>query len=976
MEFKNIMTLNVNSVATFARQKMLIDAIKFNQTDLVCINETHLKPNIKFKINNFNIFRNDRTKSNGGGVAIILNNKIKFKNLRKINNSVEAIILDVLLENEWYTLISIYIPPNGNLILNDIQSLFSNKCRIICGGDFNARFSTNDISKNSNGNIMETFFVRNINIRPYFTQNPTCHRSKNGTWIDFFIITDDLNKQYSIGQSFSFSDHDIVILKITFKNNVDSINYVREIHSFSYTNVGKLNAYLNEEFKNINILKNDNYINDVLESIVSRVDNLFIGATEKFVPKIRIPTSGITLSRQTIKLRKSFRSLSKKLSKNFFSANYAFIKKEYVHLKNMYTNSIKFDIVNHFKYYISKVRCNADIYEIMRHTTRAKKSSVDGNELIGSNNKTFIGGQRDTNNEFANFFFENNYNKNKKIKSIYEKTVEKNIDKINNFSNKIIFNDQLGPLIITESERNEIDEQLIPNQRNFLTYCDEITDIIKNKKKKQSHGYDKFPISIFKFFNSELIEFITCLLNHLLANQYFPNAWKRAILIPIPKIGKDNKFIKNHRPISQLTSLSKIFEKVIDNRMEIEIEKLKLLPNSQYGFRKKISTQHSLVKFTSDIANSLNDHKITTAISLDLSLAFDSVWHNGLLFKLYKFGFNLYLIKIIQSFLMNRSYVVGSDSNASDEIFFDRGVPQGSVISPKLFNLFLIDIPKHKNIKCLQFADDILIYHHHRSPLASNKILNEFLKTLASYYKNWKLNINETKTNLINFYGNKKTIAPTLKKRNKLMQNISINNVNIQPKNNIKFLGINFDTRFNFIHHINNIISKINFSYFKLSRILKNQLIDIKFKNFIYKMYIRPIIGYGSASWLNPSFVSAHQIERIRITERKILRKTSNIQRKIGSYKHISNKKLYDKASIKRIDRYMIDNNVKFFKKCSDSKNDFLMQLVEPYKENKYLSPSYIFHYDQNEELFVNNKLMLFHRGLENPHKMVYSTEQ
>lgn len=207
-------------------------------------------------------------------------------------------------------------------------------------------------------------------------------------------------------------------------------------------------------------------------------------------------------------------------------------------------------------------------------------------------------------------------------------------------------------------------------------------------------------------------------------------------------------------------------------------------------------------------------------------------------------------------------------------------------------------------------------------------------------------------------------------------QKIHINHEKILPVGQLKYLGVTFTQGFNFIAHINNIIKKIDLIFWNLKHLLSSNFIEPKFKTFIYKTYIRPIIQYGCQSWLNPTLTSSHQVERLRLLERKILRKTTNTRRARNSFKYINNSRLYDAAKINRIDRFLVSISIKFFKKCTDSENEFIRGLVEPFSDQKFFHPSYINHFHDSSMLFTNDRLLLFHRGFRNNNAIVYNVNQ
>lgn len=264
----------------------------------------------------------------------------------------------------------------------------------------------------------------------------------------------------------------------------------------------------------------------------------------------------------------------------------------------------------------------------------------------------------------------------------------------------------------------------------------------------------------------------------------------------------------------------------------------------------------------------------------------------------------------------------------------------------------------------------------HRAPLISSRILNEFIAKLCTYYDDWKLKINPAKTELVNFTGTG-YVRGNLRNKIKRHQKIMVKGFQITPKITFKYLGVTFSANFKFNVHIANIIKKFNISRSVMSKILFSKFLQPKFKIHIYKQYLRPILQYASAIWLNPTVLTSAQIEKIRLLERKVIRRAGNCFRARNSYKYISNTVLYDITNVTRIDRFLVDVNINYFKKCLNSESEFIRGLVEPFNINdKYYGPSYIHNLNLNNELFVDDKLLLFHTGHRNPHSLVYNVAQ
>ena len=199
---------------------------------------------------------------------------------------------------------------------------------------------------------------------------------------------------------------------------------------------------------------------------------------------------------------------------------------------------------------------------------------------------------------------------------------------------------------------------------------------------------------------------------------YFPAVWKTAIVIPVHKPGKPKNEITSYRPVSLLPTLSKIFEKVILTRLQQHTVTDEIIPPFQFGFREGHSTSHQVRRVVNYIKEGFRVKKSTGMIMLDLTSAFDSVWHDGLIFKLAALNYPRYLISIVNSYITERTFQVKVGSTLSKVEHVPAGVPQGSVVSPELFNIYMADLPIPSECLVAQYADDIaLLYSHNVLPV-------------------------------------------------------------------------------------------------------------------------------------------------------------------------------------------------------------------------------------------------------------------
>jgi hypothetical protein len=241
---------------------------------------------------------------------------------------------------------------------------------------------------------------------------------------------------------------------------------------------------------------------------------------------------------------------------------------------------------------------------------------------------------------------------------------------------------------------------------------EEVRGIIGFLKVTKAPGPDKIPNTALKLLPDKAVVALTAIINASLRFCHFPSRWKSANVIFIPKPGKDLLFPQNYHPNSLLSNVGKVLEKVILTRLVRATNENHVLPDEQFGFRPKHSTADQLIHVTEFISQGINQNKSTGSIFLDVAKAFDTVWHDGLVYKLHTAGVSLAMVKLLNSFLEDRKFhaKIGNVLSAVREI--EAGVPQGSVLSPTLYAIFTADIPKNRRNK------DRTVRRRHRDPHA------------------------------------------------------------------------------------------------------------------------------------------------------------------------------------------------------------------------------------------------------------------
>jgi hypothetical protein len=383
----------------------------------------------------------------------------------------------------------------------------------------------------------------------------------------------------------------------------------------------------------------------------------------------------------------------------------------------------------------------------------------------------------------------------------------------------------------------------------------EIIDCINSLQKKRTPDVNGISVDFVSKFALTLSQPLQHIFSLSLTTGIVPSQLKIAKVIPVFKSG-DRTAMDNYRPISLLNTFSKILERVVHNRLSAFLNFNNLLSNSQYGFRKEHSTIHPLTKFLNFITRAFNDREHCVAIFCDLRKAFDTVDHKILLTKLYNIGVQGQELKWFENYLAGRNQfvVINGKSSSLREIIL--GVPQGSILGPLLFLIYINDLANISDLFSSLFADDTKLLAKHSDPVILNDFVNAEFKKICTYFRAHRLSLHTSKTKFMVF-SNSQAV-------NNFDFNIVIDNnndnlydplkvVRIQrvTQNDdipaIKFLGVFMDPSLNFKYHIQSIAKKISVGLYFI-RTAKNFLSEKSLK-FLYYSLIHCHLIYAMHVW-------------------------------------------------------------------------------------------------------------------------------
>jgi len=375
---------------------------------------------------------------------------------------------------------------------------------------------------------------------------------------------------------------------------------------------------------------------------------------------------------------------------------------------------------------------------------------------------------------------------------------------------------------------------------------DEIFNCIMLLKNKFTYQENDIPMFLWKQIAEDISAPITYLVNTMISSAQFPNMFKSAFISPIFKRG-DKNLPNNYRPIATLHNLSKVFERVIYNRILSFCSKFNILPDYQFGFRPHFSTKDAIASLVLQIENNSRANKKTCCVFLDLSKAFDMVNYDRLLQILYNLGFRGQFFNLLSSYLNGRTYKVKIGNDFSQTSNMTRGVPQGSIISPILYSLYVTDFSfVHEHV--FQYADDSTIIISYNTLEDLKLSLCNIEKKLQKFITDRHLTLNTQKTEIM-LIGEQTT------------HTLSFMNEHVTTIKAAKFLGIYISSVLNFDFHTEKLLIpsiRRHYPFFSKSKHYFNK----DTKKLVFRSFINSVILYGTPFLLLLSKSMIRQLEK------------------------------------------------------------------------------------------------------------------
>ena len=785
------------------------------QFDIIAISETWVSEpeHNKFNINGYDVYHTNRKNKRGGGVALYVKQELacKFLSCKSlvVDDLFECCTLEILISGHRNIIVScIYRCPGSNtdIFSEHIVQLFfeltMRKTVFLCG-DFNIDILKHKVNQGTKS-FLDTMY--SIGLYPLIDR-PTRISNHSFTLIDN-VFTNVTNHKVTSGILVSdISDHLPIFVFCTYPNpnRADQKCNVKK-RIINENSLLSLSNNLAEECWD-NVFRSADVDTAYGEFMTTFSKQYNICCPMKTVRNsfTRRDKPWITNGLKNACHKKN------RLYKQFLCSRSHTCEEKYKTYKNKLTSILRTAEKEYYSKLLTDAKGNIKSTWKILNTIINKKTNTSKLPSHFECNEINIVSKQSIADGFNNFFVDVGSNLDKKI------TVADNAASIYDF---------MGQQCPNSMFINPVSE-------------DEVVNIIKSCKPKHSKDCDDINMYVLSKVTDQIVKPLVHIFNLSFSSGIFPSEMKTAKVIPVFKSGNRSDF-SNYRPISLLLQFSKILEKLFNLRLEQFLISNEILSNCQYGFRSSMSTVHAALELIESISTAVDNKKHCAGVFIDLKKAFDTVNHDLLVKKLFFYGIRGTANAWLNNYLTNRNQYVIADDHSSGMRLITCGVPQGSVLGPVLFLLYINDICNVSNLlKFVLFADDTNIFCSSTSLHDLQDTINRELDKLFVWFSVNRLSLNLGKTNYMLFRSRPPDNELALK----------INNVVLPRVAATKFLGIIIDDKLSWKPHIQSVKSKLSSV---LSIMYKaSKLINTTGMYTLYCSLFHPYLSYCNEIWGN-----------------------------------------------------------------------------------------------------------------------------
>ena len=778
--------------------------------DIFAVSETKLDANIlddEIKIDGYVSYRLDRNR-HGGGVLFYVNNQLESHLLKHLTDSkYESLWIKVCLDKTKPIFLSVvYRPPSKGSDLESTDQLcaYLKECdsklpqikEVFICGDFNCNMMNRYALSSKIKDLCSSLSLKQL------IEEPTRVTPHSSTLLDL-IMTNSVNISKAGVIDPGVSDHSLVYVIRKFKRPKGEPKIIR-VRSFkNFVDDDFLRDLRNSDWSYFLNFTDLDQSCDIFNSIVKTVaDKHAPFVTHKIKGKIEAWVTNDLL--QAIKERNYFKKKANQ-TKSIIDWNNFTQKRNQV---NNMKNTLEQDYFNTLL--TDNAKRPKQLWKTLKTLVPNGKNTTTSVKRLVTEDGIDVTCPKGIADHFNNFF------------------VNVGVTLASKFSTD------------TSKVNPPVSEKLF-NFSKTNTKC--VQDHIKDLKNGKATGLDGIGSRILKAGAPVLSIYLSKIFNCSLATGYVPKCWKMKRVSPVHK-GDVKTDPSNFRPISILPIPMKIFEKIVHDQVSTFIKENTFLNDRQSGFRKLFSTTTAVLDVSENILEQLDKNNFVGAVLIDLKKAFDTVDHKILLKKLWCYGFQNQSFDWFESYLTDRQQLTLVNNIMSDLLHEDvYGVPQGSVLGPLLFLLYIDDIKSViQNAYCHLYADDTIILKGASDPDSLIASLERELSNVDHWLSINKMTINTKKTEVI-FFGNK---AHLKKLDNKTVRYLD---TPLKRKDKVKYLGVLFDEKMQWKYQIKNITQKANLKLGKIKAIAS--FLTPHTKKLLVNALVMPYFHYCSPAWSN-----------------------------------------------------------------------------------------------------------------------------
>ena len=869
-----IVSLNANGLKAKSRLPVVADLLRTHNIDILLVQETRLKANMRASIVGYHHYRIDSSPGIRGLSTFIKHGLTHAQHLPLNNSDVETQATEVTLADEQLIIFNAYkSPSNDHLDTSDIDRMLAAGRAVIVVGDLNCKHTAWDCRYNNKAGkqLYNHYRQRSYQIVAPDEPTRTDPRDAGTSTLDIALTQGVRHLVTAETLDCVGSDHNPVLFTV---HATPRHSPAPPRHNYNRARWPSFQSQLQRGLT-IQRFNSEQEIDEGVATLTCAIQE----AMEDNIPKTN------TLRRPDelppdLKDKKRQKNAAKR---RWCRTRQPAARDAYNYLRHCFDRDIAAWRDKQWQGTMEK--CNKDHTQVWR-LGKALKGGAGGVQPL-----TIPAGTAITAAEKA-----------EAISSHFEA-----VHKTNDHMAETHHTQQVERDLAAYMERNE--DQNTPTR---LATPREVHGIIKSMRPRKAPGEDGIQNIVLQQLPRKAIVYLTMLINACLILCYFPKEWKRANVLPFPKAKKDHKLPQNYRPISLLCALSKVLERVLNSRMTAYLRAEDLLLYEQFGFRAKHSTTDQITRLTEYITEGFNLDMHTGAVLLDASFAFDTVWTTGLLYKMSQLSFSKELINILKSYLTGRTFYVTVDGVRSRICTVANGTPQGSILGPILFIIYMNDIPRPLRGNIGLFADDTAPYYRHKEIPTLVCHLQRALEDLLLFFRRWRLKINAQKTEPI-LFSRRNTAALADHK-------IRIDGAPLDWKQQARFLGVHLDKRLNLKAHLQHvkrcargataIIYPLINKRSQLSTPLKVQLANA---------YIRPILTYAAPAWAG--LLSDSDLRELQCVQNKYLRLAT------GCPRRTSLTELHRLAQTPRLGDFIVDSLDKYYARTTMNENPLIAAL-------------------------------------------------